>query len=104
MTRSALLACGLLLAFPVLAAGAPFPAAEAPADSAAGASRTAPLSYYREPSLRRETIVFTSKGDLWKVSVRGGIASLAAARRYAARRSTQATTGRSLPPMLIVRP
>src|SRR5262245_52851630 len=30
--------------------------------------------YYRYPSLRGDTIVFTAQGDLWKVGVKGGAA------------------------------
>ena len=38
------------------------------------ASGTVPDGFYRYPSIRGETLVFASEGDLWKVPVRGGVA------------------------------
>jgi tricorn protease len=35
----------------------------------------APLGYYRQPALHKDTLVFVSEGDLWKVSVKGGVAT-----------------------------
>src|SRR5437899_1229420 len=34
-----------------------------------------PVGYYRQPALHKDTIVFTAEGDLWKIGVRGGVAS-----------------------------
>jgi tricorn protease len=42
---------------------------------AAALSAAPPVGYYRHPTLYRDTIVFVSEGDLWRVSVKGGRAS-----------------------------
>src|SRR5690606_17625439 len=39
----------------------------------AGAAH-AETAYYRDPSLRGDTLVFTAEGDLWRVPVSGGSA------------------------------
>jgi tricorn protease len=48
-------------------------AATAPlAASNADAGRT---GYYRYPTVHGDTLLFTSEGDLWSVSIHGGVAS-----------------------------
>ncbi len=44
-----------------------------PADPAAGAEQSH-KGYYRDPAVHGDTIVFTSEGDLWTVSIHGGAA------------------------------
>jgi tricorn protease len=43
----------------------------------AGAAATAagPAGYYRQPALHKDTLVFVSEGDLWKISAAGGAAT-----------------------------
>ena len=41
----------------------------------AGAVEAGPVGYYRQPALHADTLVFVSEGDLWKVSVKGGVAT-----------------------------
>src|SRR6266436_6543108 len=41
----------------------------------AAAAAAPPAGYYRQPALHKDTLVFVSEGDLWKVSVNGGIAT-----------------------------
>ena len=38
----------------------------------AGEAMAAPLGYYRQPALYKDTIVFVAEGDLWKVGASGG--------------------------------
>jgi tricorn protease len=33
------------------------------------------IGSYRQPALHRDTLVFVSEGDQWKVSVKGGVAT-----------------------------
>src|SRR5262249_51918809 len=33
------------------------------------------VGYYRQPALHGDTLVFVSEGDLWKVHVKGGVAT-----------------------------
>ena len=40
-----------------------------------GDADNARLGYYRDPAIHRDTIVFTAEGDLWKVSIKGGVAT-----------------------------
>jgi tricorn protease len=44
-----------------------------PAGTRAGAAPL--LGYYRQPALHKDTIVFVSEGDLWKVPAQGGVAT-----------------------------
>jgi tricorn protease len=43
--------------------------------AAAPVCAAATPGYYRQPTIHKDTIVFVSEGDLWKVSVRGGVAT-----------------------------
>ncbi|MBX6364210.1 MAG: PD40 domain-containing protein [Gemmatimonadetes bacterium] len=56
------------------AAPAQTPAAPAPAPAAAAAPGDGIVGYYRYPTIRGNTIVFTAEGDLWTVPVSGGVA------------------------------
>ena len=38
------------------------------------AENQAPQGYYRFPAIHGDTVVFTAEGDLWRVSVQGGMA------------------------------
>ncbi|MGE0432041.1 MAG: S41 family peptidase [Planctomycetota bacterium] len=39
------------------------------------ASADPPLGYYSDPALRGATLVFVSEGDLWRTTIRGGVAT-----------------------------
>jgi tricorn protease len=41
----------------------------------ATATAAPPAGYYRQPAVHKDTLVFVSEGDLWKVSLGGGVAS-----------------------------
>src|SRR5262245_41487857 len=44
--------------------------------AAAGAAPAAGVvGYYRQPALHKNTLVFVSEGDLWKVPTKGGVAT-----------------------------
>jgi tricorn protease len=36
---------------------------------------TPPLGYYRQPAIHGDTIVFVAEGDLWRISIDGGVAA-----------------------------
>lgn len=65
----------LLLSAGLLGTAATQALAAAPAAATASniaAAATASNAYFRFPSIRGDTVVFTAEGDLWKTSVRGG--------------------------------
>ncbi len=64
-------ACTATSAQPPVLLGVP-PADEEPRENLAGPPT---LGYYREPTIHGETVVFCAEGDLWRVSIEGGMAS-----------------------------
>lgn len=42
---------------------------------AASAAAAPPVGYYRQPAIVHDTVVFVAEGDLWKVPVKGGVAT-----------------------------
>ncbi|MFN0010792.1 MAG: S41 family peptidase [Phycisphaerales bacterium] len=65
---------GLLFAGSLFAGGvhAAAPAVAPPVGEVAAAPVGAPLGYYRQPAIHKDTVVFVAEGDLWKVKTTGG--------------------------------
>lgn len=59
-------------------------------------SASAPQGYYRFPAIHNDTILFTSEGDLWKVSTKGGVAQRLTTHPGTESHSTISPDGRSV--------
>ncbi|HYE60436.1 MAG TPA: S41 family peptidase [Phycisphaerales bacterium] len=71
MLKACVLAVASVLgALPTTVLAQPQPRPDAQPQAAAGVQ-----GYYRQPAIHGELIVFVSEGDLWKVPLRGGVAS-----------------------------
>ena len=57
-----------------LSAAVMVPPVVAAVTASSGGKETTRKGYYRDPAVHGDTIVFTSEGDLWTVSVKGGAA------------------------------
>lgn len=68
MTRSPLLSIGACWLISACATWVLLP------EAAPAAEGTSQGGYYRFPAIHGETLVFTAEGDLWKGSIRGGVA------------------------------